>query len=114
MEESMIGQKYNEIEAQEIKPGVFRRLAYTGHLMIAVIDFNNGPQEQPDPPHQHVHEQVTYVAEGEIVFFMDDQQVKLGPGDLFTVPSDKPHTIQLLTSHARLIDSFTPIREDFI
>jgi len=110
----MIGKKYNDIKVDQVKPGVERRVVYTDNLMIAVIDFYNGPQEQPDPPHQHVHEQVTYIAEGEIIFFLEDQQVTLGPGDMFTVPSNKLHTIQLLTSHARLIDTFTPIREDFI
>jgi quercetin dioxygenase-like cupin family protein len=110
----MTGIKYEDIEVTQVKPGVERRLAYTDNLMVAVIDFYNGPQDEPDPPHRHLHEQVSYVAEGEILFIMDDEKVKLGPGDLFTVPSDKLHTIQLLTSHARLIDCFTPIREDFI
>ena len=110
----MSGIKYEEIQVTQVKPGVERRLAYTNNVMIAVIDFNNGPQAEPDPPHRHVHEQVSYVAEGEILFIMDDETVKLGPGDLFTVPSDRLHTIQLLTSHARLIDCFNPIREDFI
>jgi hypothetical protein len=30
------------------------------------------------------------------------------------VPSDKPHSIQLLTKHVRLVDCFTPIRQDFL
>jgi quercetin dioxygenase-like cupin family protein len=100
--------------AEQIREKVERRLAYTDHLMMAIIDFQNGPMAQPDPPHSHPHEQVTYVAVGDILFFMDGQQRQLSAGDTFCVPPNKKHTIQLLTERARLIDCFTPIREDFI
>ncbi len=106
----MIGQKYQDMPVTQVKAGVERRLAYTDHLMMAILDFNNGPAAEPDPPHSHPHEQVTYVAEGEILFLMDDQQRHLRPGDTFCVPSGKMHTIQLLSEHVRLIDCFTPIR----
>lgn len=35
----------------------------------SVIDFDDGPTSEPDPPHSHPHEQVSYVSEGEIIFF---------------------------------------------
>ena len=98
-----------------IKAGVERRLIHTEKLMTAVIDFTNGPWKEPDPPHSHVHEQTTYVAEGEIIFFCEGEpQERLKAGDMFYVPSGKEHTIQLLSKTARLIDSFTPIREEFL
>ena len=107
--------KSNESISTIVKVGVQRRLIYTDDLMMAVIDFSNGPWETPDPPHSHVHEQVTYIAEGEIIFFCEgepDQRLK--QGDMFSVPSGKEHTIQLLTKTAKLIDSFTPLREEFL
>jgi quercetin dioxygenase-like cupin family protein len=110
----MAGQKYNELPVQEIKEKTERRLAFTDHLMMAIIDFDNGPAAEPDPPHSHPHEQVTYVASGEILFFLEDQPQHLCAGDVFTVPTGKMHTIQLLTKHVRLVDCFTPIREDFL
>jgi quercetin dioxygenase-like cupin family protein len=98
-----------------VKEGVRRRLIYTDNLMMAVIDFDNGPWEQPDPSHSHVHEQVTFVAEGHIIFFCEGEEKKhLVAGDMFSVPSGKEHAIQLLSSSAKLIDSFTPIREEFL
>ncbi len=106
--------KYHEIPAQKVRAGVERRLGYTNNLMMTIMDFCDGPKSQPDPPHSHPHEQVTYVAAGEILFIMDGQQTRLGPGDIFLVPPDKLHTIQQLTEHVRLIDCFTPIREDFL
>jgi len=106
--------KYFETPVTRFRPGGERRLGSTDHLMIVVVDFSDGPQSQPDPLHSHPHEQVSYVAEGEIIFVMEGRQTRLVPGDMFLVPSGVPHTIQLLTPHVRLIDCFTPIREDFL
>jgi len=93
-----------------IAPGRTRYLAHSDDLMVVVIDFEDGPHAAPDLPHSHPHQQVTYVAAGEVRFFVDGEPHTLGPGDLITVPADAPHTIQLLTEHARLVDTFTPIR----
>ena len=106
--------KYKDTPAQKIAENVERRLGHLENLMIVVIDFDDGPPSAPDPPHSHPHEQVTYVAEGEILFILDGEQTQLGPGDVFLVPSGKPHTIQRLTAHVRLVDCFTPNREDFL
>ena len=83
--------------------------------MTVVIDISNGPWAAPDPFHSHRHEQICYVAEGELLFFAEGQEAeRLTTGDLFAVPSGVPHSIQLLSPKARLIDSFNPIREDFL
>jgi quercetin dioxygenase-like cupin family protein len=97
-----------------IAPGRTRYLANTDHLMMAVIDFNDGPAKEPDRPHAHPHEQVSYVVEGEVLFFLDGQPTRLKAGDMVTIPASIPHCLQVLTAHARLIDAFTPIREDFL
>lgn len=106
--------KQAESTPQVIAPRRKRYLAHTDNLMMVVIDFNDGPTSQPDPPHSHPHEQISYVASGEINFFLDNEPVRLGPGDLYTVPANVPHTVQLLSEHVRLIDSFTPIRKEFL
>jgi quercetin dioxygenase-like cupin family protein len=106
--------KQSQVEKQTIADGRTRFLAQTDRLMTAVIDFSDGPASEPDPPHSHPHEQITYVAEGEIFFCLADEKHHLRQGDLFTVPGDVPHSVQLLTEKVRLVDTFTPIREDFL
>ena len=106
--------KYGSMPVEKIREGAERRLGYTDNLMIVVVDFYDGPKDRPDPPHSHPHEQVCYVAQGKVVFVMDGEETHLGPGDMFLVPSGKPHSIQQLTEHVRLVDCFTPIREDFL
>ena len=107
-------QRYEEMKADPIREKAERRLGHTDNLMMVIIDFDDGPQSEPDPPHSHPHEQVSYVAEGEIYFLLEDKCDRLGPGDMFLVPPNKPHSIQLLTKHVRLVDCFNPIRQDFL
>jgi len=106
--------KQSELRPETVAPGRTRYLAYTDHLMMVVMEFDDGPASQPDPPHSHPHEQVSCVVSGEVLFFLDGKPARLGPGDMYTVPPNIPHSIQLLTKQAKLVDAFTPIRKDFL
>jgi mannose-6-phosphate isomerase-like protein (cupin superfamily) len=99
---------------ETVSPTLKRRETHLNKLMLVVCDFTEGPMAVPDPPHSHPHEQITYVAEGEIILFLGEEKHKLTQGDMFAVPSNLPHCIQTLSAHVRLIDSFSPVREDFI
>ena len=103
-----------EVARESIGKKRERYLGYTDKLMMVVIDFDDGPTSEADPPHSHPHEQMSYVAEGQIIVHIGAEQTRLGPGDMFTVPPDVPHTVQLLSTHVRLVDVFTPLREDFL
>ena len=60
-------------------------------------------------------EQIAYVADGEVLFICEGAEPqRLQGGDVYAIPPNKPHTIQLLSERARLVDTFHPIREDFI
>lgn len=107
--------KFDEESYEVVRAGLQRKIIHTPNLMTVLIEFTDGPWDSPEPPHSHPHEQTSYVAEGEIVFYCEgeaDQHLK--PGDMFAVPSGKKHTIKLLSESARLVDSFNPIREDFL
>ena len=98
-----------------VRNGLKRKIIHTENLMTVLIDFTDGPWNEPEPPHSHPHEQTSYIAEGEIIFYCEgEKEQRLSKGDMFAVPSGKKHTIKLLSKEARLIDNFTPLREDFI
>ena len=75
--------KISEAKAFEVKPGRTRRILHTDHLMMVAFDFADGPAAQPDRPHIHPHEQVTYVAEGEVMFFIGEESTRLASGNTF-------------------------------
>jgi quercetin dioxygenase-like cupin family protein len=106
--------KESPVIHEKLSPDHERRIAYLENLMVVVCDFTNGPMKSPEPPHSHPHEQITYVAEGELLFFKGEQKFNLKKGDILTVQPDVPHCIQTLSSHVQLVDSFTPLRKDFL
>ncbi|MFA6630716.1 MAG: cupin domain-containing protein [Kiritimatiellia bacterium] len=106
--------EYEKTEAIKVSETVSRKFTYLDNLMMVIVDFKDGPMNEPDPFHSHPHEQISYVAEGDVLVIIGDQQKRLTSGDIYVVPSGVPHTVQSLTPTLRLIDSFNPIREDFI
>lgn len=104
----------NPIINEKLSPEFERKIAYLENLMVIVCDFKNGPMKYPDPPHSHPHEQITYVAEGELIFSKEGIEFSLAKGDIISVPSGVAHCIQTKTGFVRLVDSFNPVRQDFL
>lgn len=109
--------KYEEMLIAKPASNVLRRQAHTDHMMMTIVDFVDGPSP-PDPPHSHPHEQISYIAEGQVRFIIGEGENQTGDlvraGDMVVVPPNAPHTVEVLTEAARLIDCFHPIREDFL
>jgi quercetin dioxygenase-like cupin family protein len=64
------------------------------------------------PLHQHPHEQVTYVIEGEFRFTVGDETTVLKPGTVALIPGGVLHGGTTLTA-CRVVDVFSPVREDY-
>jgi len=101
--------------AEKFREGWSRRIIRTGQLMSVALEIVGGPWPEPDPFHSHPHEQITYVTSGEVLFCSEGSAPeRLTAGDLIAIPSGVPHSIQLLSASATVVDSFHPVREDFI
>ena len=57
---------------------------------------------------------MTYVASGSLKLLIEDREYILNEGDIFKIESNLYHCIQTLSEKVKLIDSFSPIRKDFI
>ena len=64
-------------------------------------------------PHSHVHVQTIFVAAGEFEFTIDGEVRKVSAGDSLIITSNAVHSCICL-SDGKLIDSFTPRRDDFL
>ena len=62
------------------------------------------------PPHVHeVEDQSCFVVEGEIGFWVDGEEIELGPGGFIARPAGLPHTLWNKTAQpARLLEISTP------
>jgi len=110
----MAKQHSDQIIREKVSPDFERSIAHLENLMVVVCDFTNGPMKEQEPPHSHPHEQITYVAEGELELYKDNVMFNLVKGDIILIPSGIPHCIRTLTPHVKLIDSFSPVRKDFL
>ena len=63
--------------------------------------------------HDHPHMQSTYLESGRFRFTLGDHQKEFGPGESFVVPSGQAH-VCICSEPGRLVDCFTPCREDFL
>ncbi len=93
------------------EPGVTRRvMCFGGNVMMCEISFETGARGNM---HSHVHEQITYIAEGSFSFTIDGETRTVRKGDSVYMPSGAEHGVTCLEA-GKLVDVFTPIREDFL
>ena len=104
--------KYNQDAVPTpCEEGVTRRvLTYSDQLMMCEITFEKGAKGNF---HQHVHEQITYIAEGSFSFTIGDETRIVNKGDSVYMPSQVVHGVTCLEA-GKLVDVFTPKREDFL
>lgn len=96
---------------EELGGGITRQiLGYGPNLMIVRVWFDQGAVGEV---HAHPHSQSTYVESGKFSVFIDGETVELGAGDSFYVAPHLDHGAVCL-SPGVLIDTFSPVREDFL
>lgn len=98
------------IPLEEVTPLFYRKVVHTAQMTIAVLSLKKGAKVAL---HQHVNEQVSMVESGRIVFFFGEKRVELGPGETLEIPSNVPHSAEVLED-CEVTDLFTPRREDWL
>lgn len=63
--------------------------------------------------HSHPHVQTSYIAEGTFEVTIDGVTETLASGGGYIVPAGREHGVKALSA-GRLIDTFTPRRDDFL
>ena len=100
------------VSAKDLGGGVMRKvLSYSRNLMACELTFEKGAV---GAPHSHPHEQIGYIISGKLVYQEDGQADKiLETGDTYYVAPNVVHGVQILED-TKLLDIFTPMREDFV
>ena len=100
-----------EMEWQRPAPVIERQImAYDGQLMMVKVKFETGAV---GTPHTHYHSQATYVASGRFELTIGDRKQVLEAGDGYYVEPDQEHGCVCLEAGI-LIDTFSPMRQDFL
>jgi quercetin dioxygenase-like cupin family protein len=96
---------------EEMGGGVRRRImAYGDAIMLVHVAFEAGAV---GAPHAHPHLQCTLVESGVFDVTIDGVTQRLGAGDSFFVASNLVHGVTAIEAGS-LVDSFTPMRAEFI
>ncbi len=101
----------DECTVEDLGGGVTRKImAYSENIMTVEITFEKGAV---GALHSHPHEQVTYVKKGSFEFTIGDEVKVVKEGDCLYKEPNIIHGTKALEEGV-LIDTFTPMRKDFI
>jgi quercetin dioxygenase-like cupin family protein len=102
--------KWNDIEVESLSSTIGRQLIVGTNLMVARVLLKKGARV---PLHSHHNEQVTYILEGALHFFIDNKELTVSAGEVLCIPPHMPHEAIALEDTVDL-DIFTPPRQDWI
>ncbi|MFI3284386.1 MAG: cupin domain-containing protein [Erysipelotrichaceae bacterium] len=103
--------KTNETKTIVLSDLVSRKiLAYGSDMMAVEVSFEQGGIGDP---HSHPHAQITYVLEGKFIFDTPEGSYPVEKGDSLYFAPDSVHGAKCLEK-GKVLDVFTPLREDFI
>lgn len=103
---------HNEaVKLEDLGGGISRKvLAHSDNMMSVEVHFEDGAVAAM---HKHPHEQLTYVLSGEFEFTIGDETKLVKTGDtMYKVPNIM-HGCRCVKAGV-LIDTFTPMRQDFV
>ena len=105
--------RWDDMPREALKEGIERRLVSTDRMMIAHVYLDEGAVV---PRHEHENEQLTYILEGTLRFWLGDdesQVVDVHAGEILHIPSFMPHRAEALEQTLDC-DIFCPPRQDWL
>lgn len=105
--------RWAELPAEPLKGGLTRRLITGERMMIAHVHFKQGDDV---PLHAHENEQITYILEGSLRFWLGakgEQEIVVRAGEVLVIPSNLPHRALALEDTLD-VDVFNPPRQDWL
>lgn len=85
------------------------RLVHGDKSTVSFVEIERGIKM---PAHQHMHEQVTYILEGDLEMEIGGVVYTLTAGTVHVIPPNTLHSANALTD-CRVIDFFSPSRDDY-
>jgi len=98
---------------ERVTDTISRRLVTGDRMMLAHVYLDKGAIV---PKHSHENEQLTYILEGALRFWIgEDQQeeIVVSAGEVLHIPSNVPHKAEALEDTLD-VDVFSPPRQDWL
>jgi len=101
---------WKSVELENLNPLLQRHFIVGQNIMLARVLLKKGCIV---PEHSHHNEQVTYILDGALKFWIDGKEIVVRTGEVLTIPPHMPHKAEALEDTVDL-DVFNPPRADWI
>jgi unsaturated pyranuronate lyase len=101
---------WNSIAVEPLNPLLGRHFVVGQSIMLARVLLKKGCIV---PEHSHPNEQLTFIAEGALKFWIDGKEIVVGAGECLTIPPNMPHKAEALEDTVDF-DVFNPPRADWM
>jgi quercetin dioxygenase-like cupin family protein len=101
---------WSTIPLEELNPLLQRQFVVGQEIMLARVLLKKGCVV---PEHSHHNEQLTYILDGALKFWIDGKEIIVNAGETLLIPSNMPHKAEALVDTIDL-DVFSPPRADWI
>jgi quercetin dioxygenase-like cupin family protein len=105
--------RWSDMPKERVTDTISRRLVTGDRMMLAHVYLDKGAIV---PKHSHENEQLTYILEGALRFWIgEDQQeeIVVSAGEVLHIPSNVPHKAEALEDTLD-VDVFSPPRQDWL
>lgn len=105
--------RWDDIPKETVTDTISRRLITGDDMMLAHVYLDKGAIV---PKHSHHNEQLTYILEGALHFWIGEdgaEECVVGAGEVLHIPSNVPHRAEALEDTLD-VDIFSPPREDWL
>ncbi|MFY9910837.1 MAG: cupin domain-containing protein [Candidatus Sulfotelmatobacter sp.] len=101
---------WHTIPLEDLNPLLQRQFVVGQEIMVARVLLKKGCIV---PKHSHHNEQLTYILDGALKFWIDGKQIVVHAGEVLCIPANMPHKAEALEDTVDL-DVFNPPRADWI
>ena len=105
--------RWDDMPKERVTDTISRRLVTGDRMMLAHVYLDKGAVV---PKHSHENEQLTYILEGALRFWIGEDQkreVVVRAGEVLHIPSNVPHKAEALEDTLD-VDVFSPPRQDWL
>jgi len=105
--------RWDSMKKERVSDMLERRLITGDRVMLAHVYLKKGCIV---PKHSHENEQLTYILEGALKFWIGDdgaEEITVSAGEVLLIPSNIPHKAEALEETLD-VDVFSPPRQDWL
>lgn len=100
----------DERESKTLFGDITARTFWGDKTLLSLVDL---PANSVVPLHSHPHEQAGMMIKGEATFTVNGERRLIKTGEMWIIPGDVEHMVEVGDEPALALDIFSPVREEY-